>query len=148
VYKKTDYIYTMASSSEEKSARYYFLSNALERVGVILRDDSIVCADFIDKGFDADVGNLADVIRLMCEAKYLHEYCNYALGYQMALGVLKYNGSRYPQKQWFEVVRRCVLLTCGDGRFPSRWPWQSGITPQAWHDLFDRTQSISKPQQY
>jgi hypothetical protein len=55
------------------------------------------------------------VVRLMAEGKYLHEYCNFDLGYQIAKGIVAYNveltGEIFPQKQWLEIVRNCVLLT-------------------------------------
>ena len=130
------------SDQEIRRAR---LLTTLKWVGVEPRDDSFVCAEWIAKGDAAQVNTLDAVVHCMCEAKYLHEYANFQLGYQMALGVLKHHGKKYPQKQWFQVVRQCVLLTSGNGQMPTFWPWLYGITPEVWKQAYDRTQQISNP---
>jgi hypothetical protein len=93
-------------TSEEQATRRIQLHMAMMAVGVAPRSDSNVCADFILRGPEADVGVLSDVVRLMCESKYLHEYANFALGYQMALGVLKYHGRRWTFPQRMAVAER------------------------------------------
>ena len=131
--------------SPEQQLRYTTLATALAHEGVALRSDAQVCTDWIEHGAQAKIPALHDVVRLACESRFLHEYCNFPLGYSMAKGILKARGSKYPQKQWLEVIRRCVLLTSGEGRFPSIWPWQQNITPEAWKAFFDRTESICNP---
>lgn len=114
---------------EEKEDRRQQLEEALYRAGVELREDSVMCDKYLE-----GTASLREVVDHMCEAKYLHEYCNFPLGFQLALGVLRYNGHKFEQQRWFEVIRRSVLFVSGEDSFPNPWPWQRApaITPNAW----------------
>ena len=111
------------------------LLHALRNVGVEPRQDSYLCKAWVETG----AGNLESVVQAMCEAKYLHEYCNFRLGYNLARGALKYHGSKLPQPQWLQLVRNCVLKTTSTEAFPLSWPWQVGISPAQWKEVWDRT---------
>ena len=107
--------------------------------------DSILCSDYIQLGENARVTDVQEIVKKMCECKYLHEYCNFDLGYHMAKGVITYRGAAIPRDQWRELVNKCVLLTTGLTRFPPQWPWLNNITPNAWKKDHDRTSSLLDP---
>ena len=135
----------MAKLGPAQRARADELVAALEAAGVQMPMDSTLCWAYITQDDDARRLNLSDVVVKMCESKYLHEYCNFELGYGIARGVVQYRGAPFPQDQWREVIRRCVLLTSADGRFQQPWPWTAGITAEMWKRQFDRTPSLTDP---
>lgn len=126
----------------EKEDRRSQLINALGELELTLRDDSFICHDYIENGERANIPNVHNIVQKMAQARYLHQYCNFKLGYQIAHGVMRYNGSHFPQQKWFEVVSRCVLLTTVDGKFPSEWPWLRGVSPADYKRRHDLTQHI------
>ena len=150
---------TILSAHEEKSmdnsldmpvnshkARRTELHTLLNNAGIAsIPKNSVLCSDYIQLGKNARVTDVQAIVKKMCESKYLHEYCNFDLGYHMAKGVITYRGAAIPRDQWRELVNKCVLLTTGPTRFPPQWPWLSNITPNAWKKDNDRTSSLLYP---
>jgi len=122
------------------------LAAALWRFKIVMPDDSELCREFILHGERAKVPDLHTVVVKMCESKYLHEYCNFDLGYAMAKGIITFHrGRAVAQSKWREMIRKCVLLTTGTTKFPRTWPWLQNTTPAAWKAKNDRTLSLVDP---
>jgi hypothetical protein len=119
---------------------------ALSDQGVVIPSDSELCREYILYGEQAKVPILHIVVKKMCESKYLHEYCNFDLGYSMAKGIITFHiGNAVAQKKWMEMVRKCVLLTTGSTKFPRTWPWLQNVSARAWKAKHDRTLSLVDP---
>ena len=115
------------------------LTGALLMVGIQeVRRDSSVARKWImgseDLALDA-------VVEHICRAKFLHEYCNFDLGYHIAKGILEWHGSRFDKQHWLNIIQRCVLLT-STGVFPERWPWLDDVSPQQWKSIHDHTSTF------
>lgn len=104
---------------------------------ISIRDDSNLCWDYIFHGNNALTPS--EIVLKMKKAKYLHEYCNFDLGFQIAkntkIGILN-------KDDWLALVRRCVLLTTDIKRYPQTWPWELRISPEKWKKLHDVSYSI------
>jgi hypothetical protein len=120
---------------------------ALDQMGIQFREDSIVCKSWIQHGKGGRCPNLDTVVLLMCQAKYLHEYCNFDLGYEFAMGAVRHNGHRFPRHVWYHVLRQCVLSTTTSRCFPYVWPWlqQIPVEPRDWLQRYDASPYILSP---
>jgi len=56
----------------ERRERQQQMNNALQEAGLELRSDSKLCQKYID----GESVNLADVVKRMCQMRYLYDYCN------------------------------------------------------------------------
>lgn len=107
----------MLSSAEQK--RRDELARALAKYGLPLRFDSRLAQDYIFQG----VGTIALIVRRQCEAKFLHEYCDYARGFCNAQASKPWPDMS--RSEWLFHVRMCVLATVHRDGFPAQWPWLS-----------------------
>ena len=115
------------------------MMSTLSYWGLEYRTDSVLIEDWIIKGKGGRCKSLFELIRHLCEAKYLHEFCNFDLGYHYALGALRLRQRKFEQNEWFRIIRLSVLLTTRTGVFPETWPWLSGISIADWKMWNDRT---------
>ena len=114
----------------DQQLRFLQLVQALHLVGMHVRDDSDVCWDFILHGDKAREVDLKEIVLKMKKARFLHEYCDFELGY--AIAKKKLGQRRIKKNDWLSFVRQCVLSTTREKGYPKIWPWEKNITPEAW----------------
>lgn len=110
--------------------------------------ESALCANYIFHGQNARVNDINAIVQKVCEGKFLHEYCNFELGYAMAKGIITFKFKRpIPQDKWRELIRQCVLLTSLHKSFPSVWPWMHNIpiSPSEWKKVNDISHLLLNP---
>lgn len=115
-------------SLEGSDIRRGELRRALEEHGLTLREDSVLCNQFVKRGQNG----LDFVVEKMAQAKYLHEYCN--LGdvarSQFAVNhMLEWSRERRRDALNRDTLRRSIFST-----FPPEWPWLLGYEPMAWQE--------------
>jgi hypothetical protein len=123
----------------EQEQRFAQLSDALKLVGLVVRQDSELCWDFILYGDEAKVTtDVADISQRMAKAEYLHKYCDFQLGYEIAQNTakkrVKSGQPLLPQQHWFQCINECVLQTTLLGTYPDVWPWlmEDTYSPDQW----------------
>jgi hypothetical protein len=125
----------------EQLVRYKELKSGLEAEGLQLRDDSQLCWDYVRLGSGAKWNDPKQIVQKMCEAEYLHKYCNFQFGYGKAQRQMwknaTYGGKVLNEQSRHNAIRRAVLSTTRTQRFPPMWPWQQGMTPSEWMELND-----------
>lgn len=133
---------TLVMLNEEQVKRKEELKLKLVNSGLTLRDDSDMCWDYIYYGAKAKQINVDYIVLMMARAQYLHQYCNFKLGYKLAQNTAKNNASEGKKSLnyncWLDLVNRCVLATTRMKKFPDRWPWLEGISKEEWkarHDI-------------
>ena len=126
----------LTAEQEERFAR---LSDAMQLVGLVIRQDSELCWDYILYGDKAKLTNdVGDISQRMAKAEYLHKYCDFQLGYDIAQNLAKKRAKGgqppLPQQHWFQCINECVLQTTLLGEYPDVWPWlmEEGYTPDQW----------------
>lgn len=132
---------TLETAEKRKEA----LEFALAKFQLVLRDDSVLCRDFILNGRQAKISDLDQLVVKMCQAHYLHLYCNHELGHYIAHNTKtarRRKGSKYHADRFYRLLQRCVLLTTDLAKFPSTWPWMQNITPEAWREVHDLSEWI------
>lgn len=102
---------------EEKSRRDE-LSKRLAAAGIPMREDSALIREHVFFGSKTP----ETIVQKLCEARYLHEYCDFHAGYQLAKNSA---AGHMPRTQWLEHVQHCVLAQTKTGVFPDKWPWQT-----------------------
>lgn len=97
------------------------LTNALENIGLVLRNDSKLCQMYIDGKTD----DLDNVVRRMCEMKYLYDYCHMDeckdIAYKEHCDEIK--AGYYPDFSVSEIAERIALKKYSNGKYPINWPW-------------------------
>jgi hypothetical protein len=106
-------------SSERRSQ----LSSELKKVHVELRSDSKLCNGYIDGSLDN--WTISQIIKRMCEMKFLYEYCDMNAAYEKAKQNF-YNSrydryERYNTQEIFEDAER-IALRRSNG-YPKIFPW-------------------------
>jgi hypothetical protein len=107
-----------------------------------VRLDSQLLWDYVYNGEKAAISSIDSIILRLKKAKYLHEYCNFDLGYQIAKNST--GGRILARTDWLSLVRKCVLSTTALRAYPREWPWMTGISPTLWKRSNDRTAQIKK----
>lgn len=122
--------------------RYQTLARYLDDNMMQYRSDSAVVKAYIH-GYDI---TLDQVLRHLQVARYLHTYCDFQTGRQMAYAFVRAsNTHRIPKKDWRRLVNRCVMLTTTSAfQFPSPWPWELGLSPRAWMSDHSVSQIIAR----
>ncbi len=128
----------------DQQKRYQVLCQALEEENLAFRPDSDLSWDFIFHDQRARVPDLQSIILKMKKAKYLHEYCNFELGYNIAKNTVDLRSGLLPREDWLALVRKCVLMTTTSRRYPKTWPWDEGISAEDWKIDNDLTAEIVK----
>jgi|688.fasta_scaffold1630225_1 hypothetical protein len=125
------------SLNEEQQERYNRLQQSMFHTGLTIRDDSDLCWDYVLHGSKAKVLKDPEFIsKRMAEAQYLHIYCNFQLGYNIAQNIArkrkKQNLQPLPHQEWLELINTCVLSTTVLNTYPEVWPWLQNISIQDW----------------
>jgi hypothetical protein len=132
----------LSTLTGEQQNRYKQLEKSLEDELINFRKDSDLCWDFVFHGDRARVTHIPTIVIKMKKAKYLHEYCNFELGYKIARNTAGSKYNKLPKEEWLTLLRRSVLLTTLQRGYPQIWPWEKDITPANWKIENDRTQEV------
>lgn len=122
-------------------ARATELRLALQAKGLIARTDSDLFWDFVFHAEAARVNTIPEIVLMMQKARYLHEYCNFQLGYEIATNSLP-KTHFLARTDWLALLRKCVLLTTKLKHYPSIWPWESNIDIETWKQENDLTDHL------
>ena len=96
--------------------RYHQLALALGRSKLFLRPDATICWNYVYNGR----GSVREAVAMTAQARYLHQYCDFDKGHQLAL----WRRSQMRGAVDFRrLVNECVLETSKSKRFPTTWPW-------------------------
>lgn len=102
------------------------LVSELRKVGLTLRDDSVLCQNYID-GDDSE--DLEWIIYRMCQMKYLYEYCNMDECKDEAYE--EYCNIRaegyYPDFKVSEKAEEIALKKYSNGKYPKVFPWLKNL---------------------
>jgi hypothetical protein len=102
------------------------LINELNKVGLSLRGDSVLCQDYI---YGNDSEDLEWIVSRMCQMKYLFEYCNMNECKNEAYE--EYRNIRamglYPDFKVFERAEDIALEKYSNGKYPKVFPWLKNL---------------------
>ena len=111
--------------SNDQLNRFYILNDALADVQLSIRQDSDLCWNYILHNHSTF--SVQDIVQRLCQAEYLHKYCDFQQGYINAQNIAK---TRYhqgllplPKQQWHDLINSEVLKTTPTQKFPEKWPW-------------------------
>lgn len=104
--------------TNEQKERYVILQEALTKNFLNLRLDSDVCLDYILY----NKRNLSEIIHLVAKGKYLHEYCDFKTGFEVAQ---KLRSQQMKKQDFLNLLESCVLNTTDSKQYPNQWPWIS-----------------------
>ena len=108
---------------QKKQQRKADLTQQLLNVGLDLRDDSILCKNYIQGD---DEHTIDFIVNRMCQMKYLYEYCD--MDKYRTIVYDEYNEQRrdgcYPKYSVSEKAEQMALNNCSNGKYPSIYPWQ------------------------
>jgi hypothetical protein len=99
--------------NEMKKRRRINLSVSLNKLGLVLRRDSHLCAKYISHGSD-DPNEINSICQRLCQMNFLFEYCNCR---QICNEI--YHERHYYDNILEEAERRILLTTA----YPEVWPW-------------------------
>ena len=125
-----------------RKIREQILRLALHKRSIAWRNDSLLCRNFVTNNRPSY--DLETTVRKMEQARYLHEYCNFELGREIAANTAGENRDEYEHQEWLDLVKRCVLATTRYKSFPIVWPWVLGISPDRWKKQHDISSQIFK----
>lgn len=100
--------------------REELLQAKMAEKGLEIRADSKLCHGFINGTIKMDVD---DVVKRMCQVKYLFEYCDMDKCFEIAKREQReeYNAGYFPDEPLFEHAERIALKKCGG--YPVEFPW-------------------------
>ena len=113
-----------AAKKQKQDARRALLTEALAALGLEIREDSKLCADFIAGRADPEDRTVPQIAMRMAEMKMLHEYWGrqFAQCRSRALTEAGHGDARIRGYEIAEEAEALVLQKHG-GRYPERWPW-------------------------
>ena len=98
------------------------LISALQEYGLVLRSDSKLCQLYIDGRTDYSID---DVVKRMCQMKYLFEYCHMDecknIAYQQYIEEL--DAGYIPDCSVFDSAEEIALRKYSNGEYPLIFPW-------------------------
>ena len=98
------------------------LINELGKYKLDLRDDSVLCQNYIhgNKKYDLD-----EIVLRMCEMKYLYEYCHMDECRDIAYEQYKAekDAGYYPDMSVSEHAEMIALNKYSNGKYPDTFPW-------------------------
>lgn len=111
-------------SEEKRNKRKAILVTALKNAGLELRNDSMLCLDYINDQCDYE---LDDVVKRMCQMKYLFEYCNMQECKQIAYEnqMEERRAGYFPDCSVSEEAEMIALRKYSNGKYPTVFPWQN-----------------------
>ena len=110
-----------AKKQELFNQRNTELHSALQSMGLEFRTDSKLCQMYLN----GEISNLQDVVKRMCEMKYLYDYCHMEecrdIAYRQYCDDKKHG--YWSGESVSEMAEDIALRKYSNGRFPNRWPW-------------------------
>ena len=103
---------------KEKIGRKRQLKNELERMGLILRNDSVLCNEYIE---GISEYSIEYIVQTMCEMKYLYEYCNMKACKKKARADA--DMTFYYPGMISDIATEIALDKYSNGKFPDVFPW-------------------------
>jgi hypothetical protein len=104
-----------------KEKRKIKLINALNNMGLELRNDSKLCSKYID----GEIKDLQGVVKRMCQMKYLYDYCHMDecrdIAYEQYCDEL--NAGYFPDCSVSDQAEDIALRKYSNGKYPENWPW-------------------------
>jgi len=120
--KETKRQQRMQKEQVKQGKRKYKLEEALNKAGLLLRNDSALCQQYINGNDDYE---LEFIVRRMSQMKYLFEYCHMDecrdIAYEEYTDELQ-NGY-YPDCSVFDRAEDIALTKYSNGRYPDKFPW-------------------------
>ena len=113
------------TKNTKKEQRQVALTEGLNDAGLELRSDSRLCQQYIDGTLDVSIPY---IVEIMCEMKYLHEYCDMYKAYNQATEYYRKQGIHrfYRHDKDLENLAIDFALEQNpdcEGRYPDQWPW-------------------------
>lgn len=113
------------TKNTKREQREIALTEALQEEGLELRSDSRLCKQYIDGTLDASIPH---IVEIMCEMKYLHEYCDMHEAYVQAREYFHKHGIHRFERYDRELENLAIDIALEQnpeckGRFPDQWPW-------------------------
>jgi hypothetical protein len=106
----------------QENKRKEKLTDALNEKKLVLRNDSMLCNEFI-KG--SKEHSLEYIVETMCRMKYLFEYCHMEKckdkAYDEYTDTL--NAGYFPDSTVFEAAEMMALDKYSNGKYPAKFPW-------------------------
>lgn len=101
------------------------LEKALNKAGVELRDDSKLCKLYIDNKCSGKF-TLKQVVRRMCQMKYLYDYCHMKECLDKAHDdqIDERNNGYFPDCSIFDEAEYNALRKYSNNTYPDVFPWQ------------------------
>jgi hypothetical protein len=98
------------------------LIKALSKYKLELRDDSLLCHKYIIGKSEYD---LEEIVRIMCEMKYLFEYCHMDECKEIAYKeyIAEKKAGYYPDFLVFDNAEVIALNKYSNGKYPEIFPW-------------------------
>lgn len=120
--KKERKIKSELIKENKKIERKNKLITELKKVKLNLRNDSVLCQDYINGDSKYD---LQDIIQRMCEMKYLFEYCHMKKCKKIAYENQKkeISAGYFPDCSIFDDAEDIALTKYSDGKYPNVFPW-------------------------
>ena len=107
---------------EDKNRRRILLEEELGKYKLKLRSDSVLCKNYIngDKEYNID-----DIVRRMCEMKYLYDYCEMDKCRDEAYKnyIDEMNNGYIPDMRVCEMAEIIALDKYSNGKYPEKFPW-------------------------
>jgi len=129
------------SKNDKNIMRREKLFNALHKVGLVLRDDSKLCENYING--ETKKIKIKDIVKRMCQMKYLFEYCHMDECKQKALEEQRetLEAWYFPDCYVFDEAERMALNEYSYGEYPEIYPW---IIQEQTHDKPNKPVKKSK----
>ena len=118
--KKVDVFITAVN---QKNQRKEELVNALKAYGMVLRSDSELCKKYIDGDLNDTDWTVSDIVRRMCEMRYLYTYCHFQECKNQVYNEFRYD--KYMMYQISDEAEKMALQKYSNGRYPSVFPWMT-----------------------
>jgi len=107
----------------DRERREERLRRELGKCGLVLRDDSVLCRKYMD-GLDI---RLEEVVRRMCEMRYLYEYCHMEECKDIAYREYReeLDAGFIPDMCVSDAAEHMALRLYSEGGYPEVFPWMS-----------------------
>jgi hypothetical protein len=120
--RKEKYEKALERRNIKKEARKNKLITELSKYKLRLRNDSMLCKQYIEGNCEY---SLKDVVQRMCEMKYLYEYCHmkesYSVAYEEQQEELR--AGYFPDCSISEQAEDISLRKYSNGKYPKVFPW-------------------------
>lgn len=110
-----------------KDSREKELTQALAKIGLVIRDDSYLCKQYIEGKVNSNFPSLDSVVTRMAQMHYLYEYCNFEKYKRLAYEDIRQQGFLgyiYPG-EISDTAESMALKKYG--KYPETWPWLTNV---------------------